>query len=121
METESGFDRDVWRMLCVDLGLVGVDVSGTHGGAGAGSVELGIALEEMGRALLCAPYFATAVLGAGAIRHAGTDAERRALLPPLIAGDRLATLAITEPDGCWDVGADPAWPIGRICSGTSSP
>ena len=45
----------------------------------------------MGRALLCAPYFATAVLAAGAVMNGGTEAEKRALLPGIAAGETTQT------------------------------
>jgi alkylation response protein AidB-like acyl-CoA dehydrogenase len=57
----------------------------------------------MGRALLCAPYFASVALAATAIMNAGTEAQKRALLPPIAAGDSVATFAFTEPNGRWDV------------------
>ena len=41
----------------------------------------------MGPAVLCAPYFATAVLAAGAVMNGGTEAEKRALLPGIAAGE----------------------------------
>jgi alkylation response protein AidB-like acyl-CoA dehydrogenase len=56
-------------------------------------------LEEMGRALLCAPYFATTVLAAGAIMNAGTETEKQALLSGIAAGDTTATLAWVEDNG----------------------
>jgi len=65
-------------------------------------VELCIVTEELGRALLCAPYFSTAVLAANAIQNAGTEAQKASLLPDLARGKRLATLAITELSGNWD-------------------
>ena len=65
-------------------------------------VELCIVTEELGRALLCAPYFSTAVLAANAILNAGTEAQKSSLLPDLASGARLATLAVTELIGNWD-------------------
>jgi alkylation response protein AidB-like acyl-CoA dehydrogenase len=65
-------------------------------------VELCIATEEMGRALLCAPYFSTAVLATNAILNAGAEAQKLRLLPDLASGARLAALAVTEPNGQWD-------------------
>jgi alkylation response protein AidB-like acyl-CoA dehydrogenase len=56
----------------------------------------------MGRALVCAPYFASTVLATTAILNAASDAEKAALLPPLVLGERVATLAFAEPDGGWD-------------------
>src|ERR1700720_3947316 len=58
-----------------------------------------IVLEEMGRALLCAPYFATAVLAAGAVMNAGTEAEKQTLLPGIAAGETTAAFAWVEDNG----------------------
>jgi alkylation response protein AidB-like acyl-CoA dehydrogenase len=102
METEAGWDREGWRELNQQLGLTAVHIPEQYGGQGFGFVELGIVLEEMGRALLCAPYFASTVLAATAIMHAGTDAQKRDLLPGIASGDTIATLAFTEPNGRWD-------------------
>jgi alkylation response protein AidB-like acyl-CoA dehydrogenase len=102
METEAGWERDGWRDLNQTLGLSGVHIPEAYGGQGFGFVELGIVLEEMGRALLCAPYFASTVLAATAIMNAGTEAQKRDLLPGIASGDTVATLAFTEPNGRWD-------------------
>jgi alkylation response protein AidB-like acyl-CoA dehydrogenase len=58
-------------------------------------------MEEMGRALLCAPYFSTAVLAANAIMNAGSEEQKANLLPAITSGERLATLAVTELNGEW--------------------
>jgi alkylation response protein AidB-like acyl-CoA dehydrogenase len=103
METEAGWERDRWRALNRQLGLCGVHVPEEYGGQGFGLVELGIVLEEMGRALLCGPYFASTVLAATAIMNAGSEAQKETLLPPIALGETIATLAFTEPNGRWDV------------------
>ena len=102
MDTDEGFDRDVWRQLSQELGLPAVHIPETYGGQGFSFVELGIVMEEMGRALFCAPYFSSTVLAASAILNAGTEDQKAALLPRIAAGDCIATLAITEPNGLWD-------------------
>ncbi len=102
METEAGWDRESWRELNQQLGLTAVHIPEAYGGQGFGFVELGIVLEEMGRALLCAPYFASTVLAGTAIMNAGTEAQKRALLPDIASGETIATLAFTEPNGRWD-------------------
>src|SRR5579862_4518900 len=51
---------------------------------------------------LCAAYFATAVLAAGAVINAGTEAEQQRLLPGIAAGETTATLAWVEDNGRWD-------------------
>ncbi len=102
MQTEAGWERDGWRELNQLLCLTAVHIPEAYGGQGFGFVELGIVLEEMGRALLCAPYFASTVLAATAIMNAGSEAQKRELLPPIASGDTVATLAFTEPNGRWD-------------------
>ena len=102
METAEGYDTSVWKQMGQELGLQGLAIPEEFGGQGFTFIELGIVLEEMGRVLLCAPYFASAVLAANAILNAGTDAQKSALLPPIASGDTIATLAFTEPSGKWD-------------------
>ena len=102
METAAGYERGAWRKLDAELGLTAVRIPEAYGGQGFGFGELGIVLEEMGRALLCAPYFSTAVLATGAILNAGKEAEKQALLPGIAAADTVATLAWVEDNGRWD-------------------
>jgi alkylation response protein AidB-like acyl-CoA dehydrogenase len=102
METEAGWDAADWRDLNNQLGLCGVHVPEAYGGMGFGYVELGIVLEEMGRALLCAPFFSSAVLATCAILNGADEDQKQALLPGLVAGETLAALAFTEPNGRWD-------------------
>ncbi|MFT6580786.1 MAG: alkylation response protein AidB-like acyl-CoA dehydrogenase [Alphaproteobacteria bacterium] len=102
METDEGCDPDVWRQVCQDLGLTGVHIPEAYGGQGFGLVELGIVLEEMGRALLCSPYFASTVLAATAILNGGSEENKITLLPPIAAGEVVATLAFAEDSGRWD-------------------
>lgn len=104
METDSGWDRAAWQELNQQLGLTAVHIPEAYGGQGFGYTELGIVLEEMGRALLCAPYFASTVMAATAIMNAGTDGQKRALLPDIASGETIATLAVAEPNGRWDSG-----------------
>src|SRR5450756_861258 len=72
MATDKGWERETWKQLNNDLGLSAVHIPETYGGQGFGFVELAIVLEEMGRSLLCAPYFSSVALAATAILNAGT-------------------------------------------------
>jgi alkylation response protein AidB-like acyl-CoA dehydrogenase len=72
---------------------------------GLGFIELGIALEEMGRCLAGGPFLASAVIGAHAIQLAATAAQRAALLPGLASGETIATLAVLEASGRQDADA----------------
>ena len=102
METTEGYDPAVWNQMGAELGLQGLAIPEEYGGQGFTFVELCIVLEEMGRSLLCAPFFATTVLAANAILNAGSDADKKALLPGIASGETKATLAFTEPSGKWD-------------------
>jgi len=105
METAAGWERDGWRKLNTELGLSAVRIPEAYGGQGFGFGELCIVLEEMGRALVCAPFFSTAVLATGAILNAGKEADKQALLPSIASGDTVATLAWVEDNGRWDATA----------------
>jgi alkylation response protein AidB-like acyl-CoA dehydrogenase len=100
METDAGYDPAVWRQLA-HLGLTGLLVPERHGGSGSGCVELQIVCEEMGRALLCAPFLSSAVLATSALLHAGDEAARARYLPGLADGSVIGTLAVTEESGSW--------------------
>ena len=61
--SSGGYDTALWKQMAAELGLQGVHLPESAGGQGFGFLELGIVLEEMGRALLPSPYFATAPAG----------------------------------------------------------
>jgi alkylation response protein AidB-like acyl-CoA dehydrogenase len=102
METDEGCDPEVWRQLCQELGLTAIHIPESYGGQGFGVGELAIAVEEMGRALLCAPYFASTVMAATAILKAGNEDQKRLMLPDIASGETVATLALAEKSGAWD-------------------
>ena len=102
METDNGYDAAVWSQMGEQMGLQGLIVPEEFGGSGYSYVELGIVLEEMGRSLLCAPFFSTVVLAANTLIHSGDVAAQKAHLPGIASGETIATLAFTEPSGKWD-------------------
>jgi alkylation response protein AidB-like acyl-CoA dehydrogenase len=101
METDEGYDPGVWQQMGEQLGLQGLAIPEEHGGSGFSFVELGIVLEEMGRRLLCAPYFSTAVLAANTLLLSGDDAAKSRWLPGIASGATIATLAVSEASGRW--------------------
>jgi alkylation response protein AidB-like acyl-CoA dehydrogenase len=103
MATARGYDEGVWRQLAQELGLLGLAIPEEHGGAGLGPVELAVTFEEMGRALLCAPYFSTVALATHALLESGDAQAQGELLPAIAAGERVATLAWSEGEGRSDL------------------
>jgi alkylation response protein AidB-like acyl-CoA dehydrogenase len=99
---ETGYDPAVWDQMARQLRLPGLALPGDYGGDGFGLTELGVVLEEMGAALLCAPFFATAVLAAQALLASGDETACGRYLPGIAAGRTTATLAAAEGNASWD-------------------
>jgi alkylation response protein AidB-like acyl-CoA dehydrogenase len=97
LDGAAGFDPAFWQTLSEELGLPGIALPEAHGGQGFGPLELGIVQEEMGRVLVCAPFFSTACLAAPAIVHVGDAGDHAAWLPGIASGATTATLAWVEP------------------------
>jgi len=103
MATTEGYDPAVWRQMAEQLGLQSLAIPEDCGGAGFTFVELVVVLEEMGAALLCAPFFSSVVLAANALLASGDDEAQKRWLPGIAGGDTIATLALVEDDGRWDL------------------
>ncbi len=102
MEDGVGYDPAVWSQMAEQLGLQSLHIPEEFGGQGFTFVELAMVFEEMGRVLLCSPYFATVGLATNAILNAGNAENHKALLPGIASGETIAALAFTEPNGKWD-------------------
>jgi alkylation response protein AidB-like acyl-CoA dehydrogenase len=103
METAEGYDPAVWKQMGEQLGLQAIAIPEAYGGVGFGYVELTVIFEEMGGALLCAPYFATVALAANALLSSGDESAKKDFLPGIASGETIATLALTEDTGRWDL------------------
>jgi alkylation response protein AidB-like acyl-CoA dehydrogenase len=103
METTEGYDPAVWSQMANELGLQSLVIPEEYGGQGFTYVELTVVLEEMGRALLAAPFYSTVVLATNAVLHSGDEAAKKEILPGIASGETIATLALTEPNGKWDL------------------
>ncbi|MBK0867986.1 acyl-CoA/acyl-ACP dehydrogenase [Saccharopolyspora sp. HNM0986] len=111
METGAGFDRDLWRRMGRDLGVLGLVVADEHGGAGAGHVERSIVSEELGRTLLPSPFLASAVLAVDVLDALDDQQAQRELLPQLASGELIGTVA----EGARAVSRDGGWVLdGRL-------
>jgi alkylation response protein AidB-like acyl-CoA dehydrogenase len=97
MESDPGYDPEVWAEMAA-MGWQGMAIPEAYGGSGYSYLELGILLEEMGRALTPVPFFSSVVLGAGIVLLAGSDEQKAMILPGVVSGERLMALAAIEPD-----------------------
>lgn len=95
-DSADGFDRNLWRGVA-ELGWCGIGLPEEAGGLGLGWVELSLLQEQLGRHLSCVPYFDSVVLATSALEALSDNATAQALLPELAAGEKVAALALGEP------------------------
>lgn len=100
-QDERGYTRELWEKVC-ELGWAGIMVPEEYGGMGGSFLDLVILLEEMGRALLPGPYFASAVLGSLPLLLFGTKEQKERYLPELASGEKIFSLALLEPEPKYD-------------------
>jgi alkylation response protein AidB-like acyl-CoA dehydrogenase len=91
--TPLDYDATLWRGLSNELGVSALLVPERHGGLGLGMVELVAVMEEMGSALLSAPFFSSVCLAQPLLLSLSDHPFCQRVLPELAAGERLATLA----------------------------
>jgi alkylation response protein AidB-like acyl-CoA dehydrogenase len=113
-EDGVGFDRALFADIA-KLGWIGLTAPSDVGGLGLDALHLALLMEEMGRVLLPSPYFAS-LLALFAIEEAGSAAQRTSLLPAVIRGERIATVALSEPSGSFDLG-NPSTTAERVGDG----
>ena len=101
MDEPRGYDPALWKEMAQQLGLQGLTVDEAHGGSGFGWPELGIVMEEMGRALVCAPYLSTVGLAVPALRAIDDHDAVAHLLSSIASGDLVCALAVAEEVGDW--------------------
>ncbi len=93
---EEGIDRALWKELA-KANLLGVPFAEAYGGSGMGLLELGILLEEIGRAVAPVPVYATLVLAGLPIAEFGSEDQKRRFLPRIASGEVILSGALSEP------------------------
>jgi len=115
METEQGYDSATWEQLSEELAWTALTIPEEYGGLGMSYLDLHPLMEEMGRALLCSPFFSTICLGANALLLGGNGVQKERHLPGIAAGETTATLAYAEKNGQLDAAG-----IEATCSRTAA-
>jgi acyl-CoA dehydrogenase len=92
----AGVAPDIWKKMS-ELGWLGFALPVEYGGDGASHVDLTLIYEELGRALTPGPYLASSVLAARTILAAGTEEQKKELIPTIANGSRILTVAQLEP------------------------
>jgi len=91
-------DAKLWKKIG-EMGWLGAAIPEEHGGLGLGMLELCVIAEELGRVLAPVPFTSTAFLLAEAVKLAGSDAQKEAVLPKIAAGEVIGALALSEGPG----------------------
>ena len=94
MDDERGYRDEVWKQMA-EQGWLALPLPAEYEGLDLGAIALSILLAEMGRVVAPGPYLST-VLAGMAIADAGSDDQRRALLPRIASGDLIATIAASS-------------------------
>ncbi|HYC05013.1 MAG TPA: acyl-CoA dehydrogenase family protein [Azospirillaceae bacterium] len=100
----DGFSRAHWRTMA-ELGWLMLPFSEEDGGLGGGGVEIMLLAEQFGRGLVVEPFLASCVMAGDLIAKLGSPAQKERLLPALMDGSLIATVAATEAQSRFDLGA----------------
>ena len=100
-EDPRGFTEELWRQIA-GLGWTGLAFPEQYGGTGGVFIDLAVLLEEMGRSLVPGPFFSTVVLGGLTVLDAGSEEQKRDILPRICSGQLMMTLALTEPSATYE-------------------
>jgi len=92
------YDPAIWKQMSTQLGLAGLTIPESYGGAGAGYSALSVALTELGAGLVASPLLAC-VLAAEVLMRLDDGGAKDELLPKIAGGELIATLAIASSAG----------------------
>lgn len=92
----DGVDRELWASFCTELGLSGVGIDETLGGAGLGMLEFAIVAEAAGAQVAAIPLLGLA-LAARALAAGGSDAQKAEWLPRILSGEAIAAGLTNAP------------------------
>jgi alkylation response protein AidB-like acyl-CoA dehydrogenase len=98
LNADGIFDAELWAEMA-ELGWIGAALPEEYGGAGLSYVDLCVIAEELGRANAAVPFASTVYLVAEALVRYGSEAQKQAWLPSIVAGEVVGALAVAEGSG----------------------
>ena len=96
-----GWTRDIWKQMG-ELGLLGISLPESVGGAGGTFVDAALVIEQLGATLMPEPIVPSLVAAAPILRL-GTEEQKARWLAPFAAGDASLALAWSEAQSRNDV------------------
>ena len=104
IESGQSYSEEIWQKL-VEQGWTGLMFDEQDGGMGLGMVEMAVAFEEMGRALVPGAFLSTVALAGSLIKGACSPAYRAKRLGDIAGGKAKATVALLEESASFDTDA----------------
>jgi len=101
LETDTGYTEELWRNI-VEMGWPGIIVPEQYSGEEYTLTSAGVLLEALGSGPLPGPYFSSAILGSLIVMEAGAEEQKQEILPAVAEGEKILTLALTEPEYSWE-------------------
>src|ERR1700739_3578620 len=98
----EGWSRALWSRYA-ELGLLGLPFAEDYDGCGGGPIEVMLVMEAFGRVLALEPYLATVVLSGTALRLAGNEEQKSAILPQIAEGGMILAFAHGEQQARYDL------------------
>jgi alkylation response protein AidB-like acyl-CoA dehydrogenase len=102
MAEANGYSAKLWEQYA-ELGLLGLPIEEKYGGFGGGPVDVMLVMEEFGRVMALEPFLASVVLGATAVKLAGSESQKSMILPAVAAGQTKLAFAHGEQQARHDM------------------
>jgi alkylation response protein AidB-like acyl-CoA dehydrogenase len=93
--SDAGFEQATWDAM-IEMGWTGILIPEEYGGSDLGILTFGLVLEQLGRQLTASPLLPSALAGASALLLGGSAEQKEAMLPKIIDGTAIVTLAVDE-------------------------
>ena len=102
--SELGYSPDVWKKMA-ELGWLGLVFPEEYGGVSGSLLDLAVLFEEIGKTAVPNPMFSAIVLGALPLLEAGTAEQKSRILPKVVNGEAILTMALLEPEADYEPSA----------------
>ncbi len=102
VNSKTGFSDTHWSTMA-ELGWLGLPFAEADGGFGGSQIDTMLLMEQFGKGLVAEPFFASVVLGGGALKRSSNTDLKTAMLPGVIDGSRQLALAYAEEQARFDL------------------
>lgn len=120
MDQDTDYDKELWKLMA-ENGWQGIAIPEEYGGSGMTYLDLAVVAEELGYHYAHTPFSASIFGAAEAVLTAGSDKQKNEIIPKLVSGELIGTLAFYEQSGRYDAAGITAEVKGGKLTGTKVP